>query len=77
MAYIHNALPYKQKQVLPLMLPSTTHPTTITRFQVSLDTSQNAFKFRSTVLLNLGHLSSATDVPFSAKRKSQNDFLAS
>ena len=34
MAYIHNALPYKQKQVLPLMLSSTTHPTTITRFNL-------------------------------------------
>ena len=41
MAYIHNALLYKQ--VLPAMLSSTTHPTTITRLQISLDTSQNAF----------------------------------
>ena len=43
MAYIHNALPYKQKQVLPPMLPRTTHPTTITRFEISLDTSQDPF----------------------------------
>ena len=41
MAYIQNALPYKQKQVLPSpMLPGTTHPTTITRFQISLDTKK-------------------------------------
>ena len=52
MGYIHNALPYKQKQMVPLMLPSTTHPTTITRFQISLDTSQDAF--------NLGHQSFKT-----------------
>lgn len=52
MAYIHNALPYKQKQVLPPMLPCTTHPTTITRFQISLDTSQDAF--------NLSHWSFKT-----------------
>ena len=49
MAYIHNALPYKQKQVLPPMLQSTTHPTTITRFEISLDTSQDPF--------NLSHYS--------------------
>ena len=42
MAYIHNALLYKQKQVLLPMLPSTTHPT-IARFEISLDTSQDAF----------------------------------
>ena len=42
MEYIHNALPYKQKQVLPPMLPSTTHPTTITRLEISLDNSQDA-----------------------------------
>ena len=41
MAYIQNALPCKQKQVLPPMLPGTTHPTTITRFQISLDTKKN------------------------------------
>ena len=43
MAYIQNALPYKQKQVLPPppMLPGTTHPTTITRFQISLDKKKN------------------------------------
>ena len=62
MAYIHNALPYKQKQVLPLMLPSTTHPTTITRFQISLDTSQDAF--------NLGHQSFKT-----VRMMSNNNFL--
>ena len=38
---------YKQKRVLPRILPSTTHPTTITRLQISLDTSQGA--------LNLSH----------------------
>ena len=43
MAYIHNALLYQQKRVLLPMLPSTTHPTTITRFEISLDTSQDAF----------------------------------
>ena len=42
MAYIHNALPYKQKEVLPPILPST-DPTTITRIEISLDTSQDAF----------------------------------
>lgn len=52
MAYIHNVLRYKQKQVLPPMLPSTTHPTMITRFQISLDTSQDAF--------NLSHYSFKT-----------------
>ena len=62
MAYIHNALPYKQKQVLPLMLPSTTHPTTIIRFQISLDTSQDAF--------NLGHQSFKT-----VRMISNNNFL--
>ena len=41
MAYIHIALLYKQKQVLPPMLQSTTHPTTIPRFKISLDTSQD------------------------------------
>ena len=34
------------------MLPSTTHPTTITRFQISIDTSQDA--------LNLSHQSFET-----------------
>ena len=62
MAYIHNKLPYKQKQVLPLMLPSTTYPTTITRFQISLDTSQDAF--------NLGHQSFKT-----VRMISKNNFL--
>ena len=62
MAPIHNALPYKQKQVLPLMLPSTTHSTTITRFQVSLDTSQNDF--------SLGHQSFKT-----VRMISNNNFL--
>ena len=52
MACIHNALPYKQKQVLPLIIPSTTHPTTITRFQISLDSSLDTF--------NLGHWSFKT-----------------
>ena len=50
MAYIQNALPYRQKQVLPPMLPGTTHPTTITRFQISLDTkkiTQKGFKLVS------------------------------
>ena len=61
MGYIHNALPYKQKQVLPLMLPSTTHPTTITGFQISLDTSQDAF--------NSGHQS------FKTVRMISNNFL--
>ena len=41
MAY--NALPYKEKQVLPHKIPSTAHPTTITRFQISLDAQLDAF----------------------------------
>ena len=44
------------------MLPSTTHPTTITRFQLSLDTSQDAF--------NLGHQSFKT-----VRMISNNNFL--
>ena len=48
MAYVNNALPY-QKEVLPPMLQSTTHPT-INRFEISLDTSQDPFKFKSIVL---------------------------
>ena len=44
------------------MLPSTTHPTTITRFQISLDTSQDAF--------NLGHQSFKT-----VRMISNNNFL--